>query len=190
MYDQTYGQRPYEVVELTVKELFEKAPHPETYGYYYYSQSVKHLGPGAKDLLADLSPVDIMSPEPAKQLPQKVQFWYGSKGKSLSNNLKRKKSFKKLQQNNYSFRLKAVYLLISFLGVTTQMHYDLSYNFFVQITGTKTFLLLPPENHKNIYMFPRIHPHHRRSQANLTAINLELFPKFAEVTGALEVRRE
>jgi hypothetical protein len=68
------------------------------------------------------------------------------------------------------------------------MHYDLSYNFFVQITGTKTFLLLPPENHKNIYMFPRVHPHHRRSQANLTAIDLEVFPKFAEVTGALEVR--
>jgi hypothetical protein len=150
-YDQTYGQRPYEVVELTVKQLFEKSLKPDTYGYYYYSQSVKHLGPAAQDLLTDLRPTNILSPDPTKDLPQKVQFWYGSK------------------------------------GVTTQMHYDLSYNFFVQITGTKTFLLLPPENHKNIYMFPRVHPHHRRSQANLTAIDLEVFPKFAEVTGALEV---
>jgi hypothetical protein len=84
-YDQTYGQRPYEVVELTVKQLFEKSLKPDTYGYYYYSQSVKHLGPAAQDLLTDLRPTNILSPDPTKDLPQKVQFWYGSKGKHYYN---------------------------------------------------------------------------------------------------------
>lgn len=72
-------------------------------------------------------------------------------------------------------------------GVTTQIHFDLDENFHLQILGNKRFLLVPPSQHEKLYLYPRIHPSYRRSQADLEAVDLERYPRFAEVEGALEV---
>jgi hypothetical protein len=68
------------------------------------------------------------------------------------------------------------------------MHYDLNYNFHVQVFGEKHFLLFPPEEHEKVYLFPRIHPHHRRSQIDLDHIDINKFPRFLAAKGAMEVR--
>jgi ribosomal protein L16 Arg81 hydroxylase len=63
-------------------------------------------------------------------------------------------------------------------GVTTQLHYDTNFNFHVQIDGHKHFVLFPPAAMHKVHMFPRIHPHFRRSQVNLDAIDPTQFPTF------------
>ncbi len=77
-------------------------------------------------------------------------------------------------------------------GVTTQLHYDTNYNFHVQIDGHKNFLLFPPETMQHVYLFPRIHPHFRRSQVNLDAIDADRFPSFSseKVRGTVQVTLE
>jgi hypothetical protein len=62
-------------------------------------------------------------------------------------------------------------------GVTSPLHYDGVHNSFVQIHGYKRFVLFPPENFNELYLFPRLHPSSRQSQlddaifmhANLTS---------------------
>ena len=43
-------------------------------------------------------------------------------------------------------------------GATTHTHYDISYNFYAQIYGVKRFVLWPPEEHQNLYLYPFLHP--------------------------------
>ena len=63
-------------------------------------------------------------------------------------------------------------------GVTATTHYDIEYNFFLQSFGRKRFILLPPEQHHNMYLQSSLHPQWRQSQA--TNINnsksLRLYP--------------
>ncbi len=63
-------------------------------------------------------------------------------------------------------------------------HYDSSYNSFVQIVGSKEFILAPPKSLKDMYIYPKSHPkHHRQSKiTNLEDVNRTLFPNFDEET--------
>jgi ribosomal protein L16 Arg81 hydroxylase len=61
-------------------------------------------------------------------------------------------------------------------GVTSQAHYDASYNFFAQLVGRKRFLLFDPKEYKNLYMYPMLHPYARQSQVNLETPDLVTFP--------------
>ena len=49
-------------------------------------------------------------------------------------------------------------------GVTTGMHYDPSHNFFLQVKGTKRFLIAPPDAHSRLRLYPFHHPRDRQSQ--------------------------
>ena len=58
-------------------------------------------------------------------------------------------------------------------GVKAQLHYDISYNFFTQIVGNKTFTLYDPANHKHFKLYPSIHPARRQSQVqNYSTLNV------------------
>lgn len=72
-------------------------------------------------------------------------------------------------------------------GVTAHTHYDRSHNFFVQIYGTKRFILFPPSQAESLYLYPALHPHYHQSQIDFDNPDLELFPKFKEAE-AYEVR--
>lgn len=48
-------------------------------------------------------------------------------------------------------------------GVTAQTHYDTYRNFYVQVHGTKRFLLSPPSQLRRARLFPWVHPHQRQS---------------------------
>jgi hypoxia-inducible factor 1-alpha inhibitor (HIF hydroxylase) len=85
-------------------------------------------------------------------------------------------------------------------GVTAHTHYDRSHNFFVQIYGTKRWILVPPSQWENIYLYPGtkkfldkflmkisvLHPHYHQSQIDWDDVNLKNFPNFSQ-TEAYEV---
>eukprot|EP00050_Salpingoeca_kvevrii_P012430 m.22511 g.22511 ORF g.22511 m.22511 type:complete len:441 (-) comp4010_c0_seq2:32-1354(-) len=53
-------------------------------------------------------------------------------------------------------------------GASAALHYDTSHNTFVQLSGTKTFYLLPPAAHFDARPFPVGHRHDRQSQLSWT----------------------
>ena len=58
-------------------------------------------------------------------------------------------------------------------GVKAQLHYDISYNFFTQIVGNKTFTLYDPANYSYLQLYPSIHPARRQSQVqNYSTLNV------------------
>eukprot|EP00316_Scyphosphaera_apsteinii_P012475 CAMPEP_0119334640 /NCGR_PEP_ID=MMETSP1333-20130426/87721_1 /TAXON_ID=418940 /ORGANISM="Scyphosphaera apsteinii, Strain RCC1455" /LENGTH=424 /DNA_ID=CAMNT_0007344985 /DNA_START=527 /DNA_END=1799 /DNA_ORIENTATION=- len=44
-------------------------------------------------------------------------------------------------------------------GVITETHYDMSHNFYLQLDGTKRFVLSPPASYRQLKLHPWIHPH-------------------------------
>ena len=63
----------------------------------------------------------------------------------------------------------SVQLWVGSVGVTTQLHYDIDYNFHVQVTGTKRFTVLPPTALAAAAVFPMPHQYYRRAQLDLGA---------------------
>uniref|UniRef100_A0A6B2L6L0 JmjC domain-containing protein n=1 Tax=Arcella intermedia TaxID=1963864 RepID=A0A6B2L6L0_9EUKA len=66
-------------------------------------------------------------------------------------------------------------------GVTAPTHYDKSHNFFIQINGTKRFILSPPEEHNKLYLYPSLHPMRLQSQVDFWNVNRTKFNHFEEV---------
>jgi hypothetical protein len=56
-------------------------------------------------------------------------------------------------------------LWLSHPGVVAQTHYDTQHNMFIQVQGSKRFLLFPPAT--NLYSYPHIHRSYRQSQVHL-----------------------
>ena len=50
-------------------------------------------------------------------------------------------------------------------GMTTPLHYDGSHNAYVQVRGTKRFVLLPPAAWRTLGLYPRVHPSSRQVPA-------------------------
>jgi hypothetical protein len=73
-------------------------------------------------------------------------------------------------------------------GSTTHTHYDISENFYAQIYGVKRFVLFPPEETENLYLYPFLHPGAQQSQVSFDSPDYELFPRFKQAT-AVEVCR-
>jgi hypothetical protein len=49
-------------------------------------------------------------------------------------------------------------------GVRSTIHYDESYNFYIQIFGTKRWYFAPPEYYSSCYLYPMAHPSTRQCQ--------------------------
>jgi len=63
-------------------------------------------------------------------------------------------------------------------GATTHTHYDITHNFYAQIVGVKRFVLFPPEDFVNLYLFPFLHPGAQQSQVDFENPDLKEFPSF------------
>lgn len=72
-------------------------------------------------------------------------------------------------------------------GATTHLHYDISHNFYIQIYGMKRFVVFPPEEYENLYLFPFLHPGAQQSQVDISNPNFTAFPKFKNAK-ALDVK--
>jgi Cupin-like domain len=73
------------------------------------------------------------------------------------------------------------FVWLSSPGVRMHSHFDQDYNFFVQLVGEKQFLLVPPEYHEHMYMFPRIHPLWHKSQVDPINTPIEDFPMYTHI---------
>ena len=63
-------------------------------------------------------------------------------------------------------------------------------NFFYQIKGTKTFTLFPPKAWRELYLYPRTSFKHRQLRVDLSAPDLDRFPRFADIEGGVSVTVE
>ena len=81
------------------------------------------------------------------------------------------------------------YVWLASVGISVQLHYDLSHNFHAMVRGCKRFTFLPPKEHTNLYLYPNAHPAFRKSQVywRQDSIDVRRFPQFANVDDALEV---
>eukprot|EP01130_Rhizamoeba_saxonica_P007843 TRINITY_DN3171_c0_g1_i2.p1 TRINITY_DN3171_c0_g1~~TRINITY_DN3171_c0_g1_i2.p1 ORF type:complete len:359 (+),score=69.72 TRINITY_DN3171_c0_g1_i2:616-1692(+) len=70
--------------------------------------------------------------------------------------------------------------------LTTPAHYDFMHNFYTQIVGMKRFVMFPPSDYWNLYIFPYIHPSSRQTQIDFDNPNIEEFPGYKKLK-ALEV---
>jgi len=73
-------------------------------------------------------------------------------------------------------------------GQTSPMHFDTSQNFLVQIYGTKTMVLFPPEEAENLYWPCDDKPPFKYHEVNWTPVNalnpdLSKHPRFAQAKG-------
>ena len=59
---------------------------------------------------------------------------------------------------------KLEYVWIGQSGTVTPLHHDHYQNFFHQLWGKKEFLLIPPSSHRDLCLYPSLHPAHRSSQ--------------------------
>jgi hypothetical protein len=66
---------------------------------------------------------------------------------------------------------KSVNMWIGGKRSTAQAHYDAFHNAFVQIVGSKTFTLYPPDQWLYMYLHSRHHPSYRQSQLNFQEDN-------------------
>ena len=66
-----------------------------------------------------------------------------------------------------SLNASAVKLWIGPRGTITPTHNDAFHNVFVQITGSKNFLLFPPSLHRHLHIYPALHPMHQQSQIRI-----------------------
>jgi hypothetical protein len=65
-------------------------------------------------------------------------------------------------------------------GVTTQLHYDETQSFFLQVQGSKRFTFFAPSALEAMYLFPSLHPRCRKSRVNLTLpIDTAKYPAFS-----------
>eukprot|EP00049_Salpingoeca_infusionum_P010711 m.185087 g.185087 ORF g.185087 m.185087 type:complete len:744 (+) comp14725_c2_seq11:101-2332(+) len=61
-------------------------------------------------------------------------------------------------------------------GIIASAHYDGGRNFIAMIRGAKRYVILPPEECVNTYMYPRNHPESRHSKAEWSSLNFDEFP--------------
>lgn len=102
--------------------------------FSYYSMEMRDPNHALQDLLPDVSPVEILQVAPGRKPANKYH-----------------QVFKQ-------------HLWLGGEGVTTQLHFDLSHNAFVQLVGRKRFYLLPPAAAQAVYMHPLLHDRNRDSR--------------------------
>jgi len=102
--------------------------------YLYFSLQMENPQHHMLDLIPDVSPVELLQVGPGRK-----------------------------SQNKYHHPFKR-HLWIGSKGITTQLHYDVSHNAFVQLVGSKRFYIMPPSDIPAVYMFPMLHPRSRDSR--------------------------
>lgn len=78
-------------------------------------------------------------------------------------------------------------------GVTASPHYDMQDNFFIQLSGEKTFLMSPPSSFRLLNLYPSLHPRWRQAQNRhmLMRANIptEWADTFSEVNSYILIKR-
>jgi hypothetical protein len=105
-------------------------------------------------------------------------FWYGRVEGALRDDVNPTSMLWIDPSDEIAFGL---YMWLSGVGIGPWLHFDQDHNFYVQVSGTKRFTLIPPWEYKKLYMYPRVHPHWHKSQVDFDNPDFEKFPLFKEV---------
>lgn len=105
-------------------------------------------------------------------------FWYGRVDGAFRDDVEPSSMLWIDQTDEIAFGL---YMWLSGVGIGPWLHFDQDHNFYVQVSGTKRFVLIPPWEYKKLYMYPRTHPHWHKSQVDFDAPDFEKFPLFRDV---------
>jgi len=62
-------------------------------------------------------------------------------------------------------------------GVRSTIHYDESYNFYVQLFGNKRWYMAPPQYYSSCYLHPMAHPSTRQCQLDWPHTDVDKFPR-------------
>lgn len=65
-------------------------------------------------------------------------------------------------------------------GIIASSHWDGGRNFVTILRGAKRYILLPPDQCPNLYLFPRNHPEGRHSRADWSQLNISDYPLMAD----------
>lgn len=112
----------------------------------------------------------------------KYYYWYGK----VPNNLR-----KDVAPNHFIWidskdeKAFGLYIWLSESHLGPYIHYDQDHNFFVQVVGTKRFILFPPWEHDNLYPYPWIHPFGHKSQVHFDHPDIENLPNYKNVQGRI-----
>eukprot|EP00056_Hartaetosiga_gracilis_P000103 m.35895 g.35895 ORF g.35895 m.35895 type:complete len:818 (+) comp10062_c0_seq3:95-2548(+) len=68
--------------------------------------------------------------------------------------------------NEEDRKLHKQYVWLSSKGSVTHLHFDQDFNLFIQLSGKKRFLLIPPTQSEHVFMFPRLHPLWHKSKVD------------------------
>lgn len=77
-----------------------------------------------------------------------------------------------------------LYMWLSGPDMGPWWHYDQDHNFYVQVTGTKRFVLIPPWESEKMHPYPQIHPRNHKAQVDFDRPNFEKTPLYSSIKEA------
>ena len=117
--------------------------------------------PAAKYTLKNISTDSFLDAVFAAEESAEYVYFAGEAPSLLQNDI----SNELLKVDHVPSRKSHSILWIGNKGVTAQTHYDISYNFFTQLHGQKTFYLQPPQRGwQHLRLYPSSHPARRQAQ--------------------------
>lgn len=111
---------------------------------------------------------------------EKYWYWYGQVPQHLKKDVHPHEFLWVDLEDEKAFGL---FMWLSDPYIGPWLHYDQDHNFYVQVSGTKRFIMFPPWEYEHIYAYPRIHPFWHKSQVNFDHPDLEKHPEFAKAQG-------
>ena len=119
------------------------------------------LAPAAKYTMRNISTDSFLDAVFAADESAEYVYFAGEVPSLLQNDI----SNELLKVDHVPSRESHSILWIGNKGVTAQTHYDISYNFFTQLHGQKTFYLQPPQRGwQHLKLYPLSHPARRQAQ--------------------------
>jgi len=108
-------------------------------------------------------------------------YWYGKVAGSLVDDVEPSDGLWVDPQDIEQFGL---FMWLSGPDIGPWWHYDQDHNFYVQVAGTKRFILIPPWETPNMHLYPQIHPRNHKSQVDFDRPDFKTTPNYANVSEA------
>ena len=105
-------------------------------------------------------------------------YWYGKVRGSLVDDIQPADDLWIDPNDEQQFGL---YMWLSGPDIGPWWHYDQDHNFYVQVAGTKRFILVPPWETPNMHPYPHIHPRSHKSQVNFDKPDLSKTPNYENI---------